>query len=259
MDTKRIINQNKLDAHVKEIFVLEEADETKESLLPFFADGCPGIMFQQTTSGAFRYPKKKELSTFFMYGQTLHPIEISIKGVYRLIVFQLYPFAAKALFNINPKELKDDCYDLNLLQGNDINETVKKISQAAATKKRIELIAAFIAKLVQQTTTHQEQKVQLAINLVTESKGLISVKELTQKLHITERTLQRQFAAYVGISPKQFAKIVQFQASIDQLGDEVCSRLTEIVYENGYADQSHFIRSFKKFTGKKPSQFRPSQ
>lgn len=259
MDTKKIISQYKLDAHVKEIFILEEADETKQHLLPFFADGYPGIMFQQTTNGAFRYPDKKELSTFFMYGQTLLPIEISIRGAYRLIVFQLYPFAAKTLFNINPKQLNDECYDLHLLQGNEVHETVKKILPAAATKKRIELVAAFIAKLVQQTTSLTEQKIQLAIHLVTESRGLISVKELTQKLHTTERTLQRQFAAYVGISPKQFTKIIQFQASVGQLDDEVCTRLTEIVYENGYADQSHFIRSFRKFTGKNPSQYRSSR
>jgi AraC-like DNA-binding protein len=28
-----------------------------------------------------------------------------------------------------------------------------------------------------------------------------------------------------------------------------------VVYQNGYADQSHFIRVFKSFTGKTPGQF----
>jgi len=32
--------------------------------------------------------------------------------------------------------------------------------------------------------------------------------------------------------------------------------LSDVVYEHGYADQSHFIRDFKKYTHTKPSRFR---
>jgi YesN/AraC family two-component response regulator len=31
--------------------------------------------------------------------------------------------------------------------------------------------------------------------------------------------------------------------------------LTDIGLDSGYADQSHFIRTFKKYTGKTPSNF----
>jgi AraC-like DNA-binding protein len=82
------------------------------------------------------------------------------------------------------------------------------------------------------------------------------VKKLTEQLHLTERTLQRRFVEHIGVSPKQFAKIIQFQASLSSLSDKTVSKLTEVVYESGYADQSHFIRSFKKYTGRKPSQLK---
>jgi len=32
-------------------------------------------------------------------------------------------------------------------------------------------------------------------------------------------------------------------------------KLSDVAYENGYADQSHFIRSFREFTGYTPSQY----
>src|SRR5687768_944411 len=115
MDIKKVLQNANLDAYVKEVFVFVNDDETLSSLLPFMADGYPGIMLQQTNNGAFLYSSNKELSPFFMYGQTLKPIEVAIKGSYRLIVFQLYPFAAKTLFGVNPKELNDDCQDLNAL------------------------------------------------------------------------------------------------------------------------------------------------
>jgi AraC-like DNA-binding protein len=94
------------------------------------------------------------------------------------------------------------------------------------------------------------------LHLILKNKGNISIKKITEHLHITERTLQRLFIEYVGISPKQFTKIIQFQSSVSLISDDSYQKLTDVVYETGYADQSHFIRYFKKFTGKKPSEYK---
>lgn len=258
MDFKYVLKDFKLEPYVKDIFILENSDITKKSLLPFFADGCPGIMFQQCESDVFLYPKNKKLSEFFLYGQSIQPIKIALNGAYRLIVFQLYPLAAKILLGVNPKELNDDCYDLNLIKHVDMAVIKKRLKGTSDISMQVETIANFISGLIRQSVISPDQKVPLAINLILNSKGKISIKTLRETLRVTERTLQRQFIEYVGISPKQFAKIIQFQSSLNQLSGEVYSKLTDIVYENGYADQSHFIRNFKKYTGKKPSEFRIS-
>ena len=255
-DIMTLVKNRNLDLYVKDVFILENEDASKTSLLPFFADGYPGIMFQQSENGVFRHPHNKLLSDFFLYGQTLVPIELAVTGAYRLIVFQLYPFAARTLFGVNPKELNDDCYDFNLLQNIDLQSIVDQLSNTSEVFSQAEIIATFLSDVLQQTLIDPNQKIQVAVNLILTSKGKISVKTLTENLHITERTLQRQFIEYVGISPKQLAKIIQFQSSLNLVSDEVFSRLTDIVYENGYADQSHFIRSFKKYTGRKPSAFK---
>lgn len=101
-----------------------------------------------------------------------------------------------------------------------------------------------------------DERIQLAINLILKSKGTIRIKDLRNEIHITERTFERQFAAQTGITPKQFAKIVQFHASYKKLSEKDYERLTDIVFETGFADQSHFIRIFKTFTGTTPSNFR---
>ena len=94
-----------------------------------------------------------------------------------------------------------------------------------------------------------------AILLILDKQGQISSMQLCQNLHITERTLERRFLSQVGISPKQFSQIIQFQQSLEQLTLKEFANLTEIVYTNGFADQSHFIRVFKAFTGKTPKKF----
>jgi len=256
MDRLPLLKKNNLDLFVKDIIVLEEnVPKSKKTALPFFADGYPGIVFQQTQKGAFLFPHNKKLSDFFIYGQTVHPIEIEIEGSYRLVVFQLYPFAVKILFDVNPKELNDECYDLNQVSP-DVKTLIKKLSSTTDSEKQISRIAEFLSERVLQTLNHTEQKIQLAVNLILSSQGQIPIKTLCDNLHTTERTLQRHFLEYIGLPAKQFATIIQFQSSFHQLSDKAFTNLTEIVFDGGYADQSHFIRSFKKFTGKKPSAFR---
>lgn len=251
-----LVKEKGLDLFVKDIIILENKNDLETSQLPFFADGYPGIIFQQSDNGVLLLPKNKQLSSFFLYGQSIHPIELFIEGAYQLIVFQLSPFAAKTLFDINPKELNDDCYDLHLLNDVDVKAITKQLTNTPDISKRVEIMATFITDLLQQTTNKPHQKIALAINLILSSNGTITVKALRENLHMTERTLQRLFIEYVGISPKQFSKIIQFQSSLNQLSEEQYSKLTDIVYETGYTDQSHFIRNFKKYTGKKPSQFK---
>jgi AraC-like DNA-binding protein len=59
----------------------------------------------------------------------------------------------------------------------------------------------------------------------------------------------------VGISPKLFSRICRFQATLQQLRTNGFDKLSDIAFEHNYADQSHFIRSFKEFAGVSPFQY----
>ncbi|MCD0470351.1 AraC family transcriptional regulator [Flavobacterium sp. JAS] len=250
-----LVPNDKVSNYVKNIFLLEnDCADDKEVSLPFFADGYPGIMFHISKEGVFLQPANKKLASIFLYGQTIHPIELSIKGSYRLIIFQLFPFAAKMLLGVDPKELNDDCFDLNLLD-QDIKLLLEQLNTAKKADKQIEIISSFIERLIDLSNDNIDSTIQSAINIIISHKGKITIKDLREKLHITERTFERLFVNQVGVNPQQFTKIIQFQNSLEQLSREDYSLLTDIVFENGFTDQSHFIRTFKKYTGKTPTEF----
>ncbi|MFA8450085.1 MAG: DUF6597 domain-containing transcriptional factor [Bacteroidales bacterium] len=69
------------------------------------------------------------------------------------------------------------------------------------------------------------------------------------------RKLERMFDKYIGVSAKTFLGIDRFQKSVNQLLYSDYNRLSDIAYENGYFDQMHFIREFKKFTSRTPRNF----
>lgn len=95
-----------------------------------------------------------------------------------------------------------------------------------------------------------------AIKTIINSKGLEPIRSIAGQVELNIRTLERRFLKETGLSPKQFTQIIQFQASLQQLSVKDYTKLTDVVYGNGYADQSHFIRVFKAFTGKTPSSFK---
>jgi len=97
--------------------------------------------------------------------------------------------------------------------------------------------------------------IRASIHHIIQHKGQITVTDICKEYNITERTFERKFIAETGLSPKQFAKIIQFAQSLEQITVKDFTKLTDVVYANGYADQSHFIRVFKAFTGKTPKKF----
>ena len=94
--------------------------------------------------------------------------------------------------------------------------------------------------------------IQYATSHILATKGKTSLKGLQHQLNFTERTFERRFEQYVGISPRLFSNIAQFQAAIRMPDSGRFSKLSDIAYANGYADQSYSIRWFKKFTGLTP-------
>ncbi|MCM1354865.1 MAG: helix-turn-helix domain-containing protein [Staphylococcus sp.] len=82
----------------------------------------------------------------------------------------------------------------------------------------------------------------------------ITVNELSSIVCLSKKQVERLFNSFVGINPKEYARIVRFQKALAQMQYQSSEDLnqSQIAYASGYADQSHFIREFKKFSGHTP-------
>lgn len=248
---------SRLKPFIKEIFVIESNDESAENRLPFYADGYPGIVYAQTANGVTLMPQNKQLSEFFLYGLTIEPIELQIQGAYKLIVFQLYPFATRLLIGVDPKALNDECFDLLPLSDVEPSEFLGQI-RLTESENQIEVISGFIVDLIARSSSNADNTIKLAVASIINAKGKVQIKSLREQLFISERTFERKFTHDIGVTPKQFAKIIQFNFSLNQIQESDYTQLTNVAYDNGFSDQSHFIRTFKKYTGKTPKELLPS-
>jgi hypothetical protein len=84
----------------------------------------------------------------------------------------------------------------------------------------------------------------------------LSLKEVSQSLHVHPSYLSREFSKYFNdLSFGDYIRKLRIEKAIELLNDPKYS-LSEIAYLTGFSDQSHFTRIFKKVTGKNPSSFK---
>lgn len=133
-----------------------------------------------------------------------------------------------------------------------ITEVEEKLCSVPTDKQRIKVIEHFLLSQLKDIQT--DKLIVEAVRLIYQSKGTIRIKELNEKLFISQSPFEKRFRKIVGTTPKKFASIVRFNTVLDNLDNT--KSLTEICYENGFFDQAHFIKDFKQFTGDTPDNFK---
>ena len=82
------------------------------------------------------------------------------------------------------------------------------------------------------------------------------ISELARALGVSHKTLIEDFRAHVGATPKRVAQLLRVQGLLSRLpASGPQPDWTSVVADSPYADQSHFIRTFRAATGYTPGQF----
>jgi len=244
----------KLRAFVRHVWLLEPASEGSSlpgNLLSIYADGCPGLIFQQSEKGLL-LNQKKELSPIFLYGQTVDPIDMHSAGRSGMIVVSFHPYALHSLFKFSAKDLTDDCLDIGLLSAVQGRLLSERLCNTEASPERVLVLFDYLEKVVEKNKAVVDPGMSYATSRLLLSNGQMPLPALRRILNLSPRTFERRFERYIGISPKLFSRISQFQAALKHLQSGKFDKLSDIAYTYGYADQSHFIRNFSRFTGLSP-------
>jgi AraC-like DNA-binding protein len=81
------------------------------------------------------------------------------------------------------------------------------------------------------------------------------VADVAARHHVSERTLQRLFAGYVGIGPKWVLQRYRLHEAVEQLQGRGEVDWARLALELGYYDQAHFARDFRSLVGRTPAQY----
>ncbi len=97
------------------------------------------------------------------------------------------------------------------------------------------------------TTAIDERKRKL-FELIFETNGEMSVRELSEKVFWSARQINQYFNNQFGLSLKAYCNILRFQASLSHIKEG------KLFPQLNYYDQSHFIKEIKKMSGASPKE-----
>lgn len=232
---------HRLSDYVQTILVIDKCAPQKHSEVPFYTHGMAAMLYKadhQTT----------------LYGQSVPSQEWDSWDETTWIVFFFKPFALATIFNISAKELQEKSFTLADWQSKKAKALNIQLSHAHSASEKIAILSSFVHAQIQANQRNCDL-IRLSTDYILQHSGTETSTQILQELNLTERTFQRLFKKYVGISLAAYRKICQYYVAFTHLKSGRFEKLSDIAYKNGYFDQSHFIRTFKGFSHITPKEY----
>lgn len=154
---------------------------------------------------------------------------------------------------IPANELFNTSIGLNeIFERSEVNKLEEQLFFAQTDTQRIAAVESFLCYRLNSSTP--DLLVTAAVELIKETRGTLSVTELSERLCTSISPLEKRFRKIVGVTPKKFASIIKLNHVVERLNQN--RPLHEICYENHFFDQAHFNKAFKTFSGETPKSFR---
>ena len=241
----------RLARYVRCFWVYEgEASSDKPYIYRGLADDCTELLFHYR--GVFDRLADGSVQRSFEAGisaQTRKYKRFVVDKNWGIFGCYLYPFALPRFFSFPSSDFTDTMTDFHSVLGREGKELEEKILAATDNHRRVEVLAHFLEKQLERNP-RAEPLFFASIAHIIDTRKVVNVPELTCAYSLSSRQFERKFKEFSGFSPKMFARINRFQAALKQYGRR--KSLTDIAYDCGYYDQSHFINEFQEFSGYNP-------
>jgi AraC-like DNA-binding protein len=168
------------------------------------------------------------------------------------VLVRLKPEAAARIVGATIADFTDTNIALEDIFGaNEIGLLQGALKSARGSRARITCVETF---LLHHLREDRPDSVAAQAARILRRHPVLPVHELARRLAVSRRHLCRVFQAMLGISPKQFGRIVRMGRLLAARRERGLS-WSGAAYACGFADQSHMINEFTGFVGVSPQEF----
>ena len=165
--------------------------------------------------------------------------------------------AAGRFTGVPAGEFTDRVVPLADLWGRAGTELAARIADAHDDGERIGMLeAALVPFLAKQRRPATRVDVPGLAAWAFRRNGHVTVEHLADAAGISRQRLTKVFRESVGLSPKQYCRLVRFRAALAGGSCSAKPDWARLAVERGYCDQSHMIAEFRQFSGLTPEDLR---
>ena len=255
MKYKEHLPHSSLQDHVKCFWIMEREytsehhaeDVTPDAYIELIVNfGTPYVL---QAEGA----PDREMPRAILVGLQSKPLIFRCDGTVKLVATRFYAWGALPFLADRARGLDN----LSATLGREWDDLATRIESSVREDDYDAAVAIVEDHLIERLLTARVdlKKIQSAAKMLYLQKGQFRVAELADHCNLSTRQLQRQFQDVVGVSAKTLARSIRFEEVRKRLMFDPEQSLTTLAYKHGYADQAHFIRDFKEFSDRTPSEF----
>lgn len=182
----------------------------------------------------------------YLSGIYQKPMNVHYMGAFRGLWLNFEPLGLEML---SGKKVSEDLFIHNAIETL-LPKNWSKLYELAFSNKNPHSCAKMIEKFFLSNMPLNNKIEYVPFNKI-QAKNIDDLKDVYYKSY---SSINRIYKNSLDISPKEFLNVLRFRKSVEQIHST--SKLTDIGYKEGYSDQSHMIREFKKYTSLTPKNFR---
>ncbi|NML40851.1 helix-turn-helix transcriptional regulator [Chitinophaga sp. G-6-1-13] len=231
-----------LTNHIHSFWELK-GDDNDSQWERIFPDGCPGIIINlgescKTDSGLAMMEHGK---TYVVGAMTTFKDSFVDTNTHLLGVC-LKPAAFSSFYKyVSQHELTDHTVEFDQSYSFDIGKIIKDPY-------------AYLNRHFLDRKRSVNQVLQSVLKDIQMHSGNVSICDMAKRNFTTVRQLERMFKTHIGLTPKEYVKIIRFQSVLPMMNAPM-KRLSDIAFEGGFYDQSHLTNEMKRYTGLTPARF----
>ncbi len=237
---------------IKSFWLIDSEGDKSSFVQKIIPDGYPELIFHYKST--FRANISGEWflqDKYLVAGQIRNHFFLENTGEIGMFGIKLQPWTLKLLFNIDINLLTDMVISIADAKLSILNPLKDILINEKPFESKVEIIENWFIDNID-LKNENISKGQNAVQYFIDKNGEISIQEVLEFIDISQRSLERYFKAYIGLTPKFYSRIIRF-TNVFKLVKAENFNWSDIAYLAGFYDQSHFIKNFKEFTGEEPS------
>jgi len=199
------------------------------------------MIFERDGKSRIRGAARKKFSTLLDDKGGVFAVKFTPGGFYPFVGIPVSRFSDKTV------RLRD-------VFGAEGNELDCAVLAENSDPSRIDVVESFL-RTRRPPADQNVPKVTEIVYEIAKDRGILKVQDLVDRYGLNQRTLQRLFARYAGVSPKWTIQRYRLIEAAEQLATAESISQSELALNLGYSDQAHFIRDFKSIVGVSPAQY----
>lgn len=251
MKTSQILYPSPLlSRYIKYYWVLK-TDEIEPLAVQTIPSGCVHLVFHRGNN--LNIQSKGLQPKNFIRGQFSTHGSLISEGNIDMIAIIFHPQGLNPFMRCRMSDLYNHYINVEDLEDIELNHLKCSLSSERNVQACIQWIELFFMKRLTEVDLNFK-RIENSIRQIIHH-PIIDMNTLAESSCLGYRQFKRVFTEQIGMSPKEYHRVVRFQRALYILQNSPAVEIADLAYACGFYDPSHLVKDFRIFASSSPTQY----